>query len=205
MTTLSKIMGTLQDPLKKNRDRKKKQRERVQQLNELFLRLFAPECDLGMASAHSVATSSKFLKTEKLPADFRTYCQWDSTWDRRLGKWRFHAPFHVFRAANKFHYLIASIVGRFGLPVDLKDGGGEIFYDPIKHSFSVHELDELHCFESIEEVLRYVHDKIELERKREWAAIRIQKEWRMSRISYSDTSDSDSDDDSDDDGLFGHF
>lgn len=98
---------------------------------------------------------SWFLKNEDIPADLQFYLKWHPTWEKRLGRWRFHPPKNIFRTKSEKDYLIASLVWADGVGNLPTNEHAEILYDPIERLFSV----QGRTFSSFTEVLLQVEHK----------------------------------------------
>lgn len=150
----------------------------------LFSQVLTLEEDFSSTSA--VSPSWMFLRDQHIPADLRSYCDWHPTWERRVGKWRFHPPQRLFRTKDEEDYLLATLIWRNGVTRTPNSDDGEIIYHPVLKSFAI-TYDETptqqqrwFIFSSFTELLRHVHVLEQLELRRiQRAIVAIQRAWKL--------------------------
>lgn len=158
-TQLARIMKSVQKPEKSSKGRRRDE----ERIKRLFRRVFTLEYELAQAKFFRMRRW-KYLQQENLSSDFRAYCKWVPRWVRRAGVWQFYSPFHLFRTQTESTYLIADIVWRDASSREPKDHDGQILYDPEKRIFSMHEKGQRLNFKRLEEVLRHIDVKNQVER-----------------------------------------
>ena len=153
----------------------------------LFSQVLTLEEDFSSTSAADWNPPSwMFLRDQHIPADLRSYCDWHPTWERRVGKWRFHSPQHLFRTKDEEDYLLATLIWRNGVTRTPNRDNGEIVYHPVLKSFAI-KYDETptqqrrwFIFSSFTELLRHVHVLEQLELRRiQRAIVAIQRAWKL--------------------------
>ena len=144
----------------------------------LFSQVLTLEEDLN--STCPVSSSWIFLQKQDISDDLRSYCNWHTTRDRRLGKWRFYPPQHLFRTKEEKDFLLATLIWSNGVTRTPNSNHGEILYDPVLETFAIVQ-DDTRTFSSFTELLRHMHvlDQLEL-RRIQRAIITIQRAWTSS-------------------------
>lgn len=152
----------------------------------LFSQALTLEEDFSSTSAADWNPRSwMFLRDEHILADLRSYCDWHPTWERRVGKWRFHSPQHLFRTKDEEDYLLATLIWHNGVTRTPNSDNGEIVYHPVLKSFAI-KYDETptqqrrwFIFSTFTELLRHVHVLEQLELRRiQRAIVAIQRAFR---------------------------
>ena len=144
----------------------------------LFSQVLTLEEDFNSTCA--VPSSWIFLRNQDISDDLRLYCDWHPTWERRVGKWRFHPPQHLFRTENEEDFLLATLIWSNGVTRTPNSNHGEILYHPVLKTFAIVQ-DDTRTFSSFTELLRHVHVLHQLElRPIQRAIITIQRAWTSS-------------------------